>query len=524
MGEGYTLRDFKFRLIAIVVILSLLISSIMALNSIQSSTQQPQASEEPFSISINPSGIIQLATNHVQFFTANGSDDTIAKTYDWWVVASNKEFVNSTNYLLLTYENQANFKFLDSAIESCWLSVVAKTANTVCNSTVTVQQIKIEPTTAPQQGGNGTPTSQNTQNSQNQNFFTTTNGVSSVSYIVQPTDNGQFEVIKGSDGKTISDYTSKSANASLNKAIASGGIIAIKNGDYLGAELVVPANANIISEPDVTGIKYTSIASGARIDEPTFNAAFGSYVKGTYTVSADVKCIAFHQTTYLAFKSDRSIYFQSTNASYVILSAIQAMNDGGSLIVVEPLLLDSTILIEKSITIEFANFGDTNNPNILFIGSGNVFTINSPLIAKYAGREITLRNIRIDGQGNGENGIEVAGIVSLYVDDVKISNMGGKGFYSYGKGVFLRGTTITTSTNQKEGFDMVTGQIDMQLIFAVGNGGTTYCNAVFKNVGPGFIGRLVASGGGGKQSNYGAYFVSGNFGLTIGTLHLEASC
>lgn len=25
----------------------------------------------------------------------------------------------------------------------------------------------------------------------------------------------------------------------------------------------------------------------------------------------------------------------------------------------------------------------------------------------------------------------------------------------------------------------------------------------------------------GKQSNYGAYFVSGNFGLTIGTLHLE---
>ena len=69
---------------------------------------------------------------------------------------------------------------------------------------------------------------------------------------------------------------------------------------------------------------------------------------------------------------------------------------------------------------------------------------------------------------------------------------------------------------------MISGQIDMQLIFAVGNGGTKYCNAVFKNVGPGFIGRLVASGGGGKQSNYGAYFVSGNFGLTIGTLHLEA--
>ncbi len=499
----------------------MLVSSIVTLNSIQSSEQQPQASAESFSVSINPSGTIQLVTNQVQFFTANGSDNTTTRTYDWWVVASNKEFVNSTNYLLLTYENQAYFKFLDSSMEFCWLNLAAKTATNVCNSTVALQQLTIEPTTPPQQGGDDTPTSQNTQNSQNQNFFTTINGVSPVSYIVQPTDNGQFEVIRGSDGNIISDYTSKSANASLNKAIALGGTIAIKRGDYSGAELVVPSNVNIISEPDVTGIKYTSIASGARIDEPTFNAAFGSYVKGTYTVSADLKSIAFHQTTYLAFKSDKSIYFQSTNASYVILSALQAMNDGGSLIVVEPLLLDSTILIEKSITIEFANFGDTNNPNILFTGSGNVFTIDSPLIAKYAGREITLRNIRIDGQGNGENGIEVAGIVSLYVDDVKICNMGGKGFYSYAKGVFLRGTTITTSTNQKEGFVMLSGQIDMQLIFAVGNGGTTYSNVVFKNVGPGFIGRLVASGGAGKQSNYGAYFVSGNFGLTIGTLHLE---
>jgi hypothetical protein len=325
----------------------------------------------------------------------------------------------------------------------------------------------------------------------------------------------------GSDGNEIPEYTSKSANTTLNKAIALGGTVAIKSGDYSEAELVVPANVNIISEPEVTGIKYASIANGARIDEPTFNAAFGTYVQGDYTVAADTNCLAFQKTSYLAFKPDKSIYWQSTNASYVIISALQAMSDGDSLIVVDPLTLDSTILIEKSVTIEFSNFGDTNNPNILFAGSGNVFTINSPLISKYAGREITLRNIRIDGQGNGENGIEVDGTVSLYAYDVKICNMGGKGFYSNAKGVFLRGTTITTATNQKEGFHMISGQIDMQLIFAVGNGGTNYCNAVFKDVGPGFIGRLVASGGAGKQSNYGAYFVSGNFGLTIGTLHLE---
>jgi len=501
--------------------MSVLVSSIIVVNSFQINAQQPQASAEPFSISINPSGIIQLATNHIQFFTAYGSDDTILTTYDWWVVAPEKEIVNSTNYLLLTYENEAYFKFLDKSIEFCWLTIAAKTATAACNSTVTIQQITSQPTTAPQQGSNGTPIPQNAQNSQNQNTITIIKAVSAVRAIVQPTDNGQFEVIMGSDGNEIPEYTSTSANTTLNKAIALGGTVAIKSGDYSGAELVVPANVNIISEPDVTGIKYASIANGARIDEPTFNAAFGSYVQGDYTVAADTNCLAFQKTSYLAFKPDKSIYWQSTNASYVIISALQAMNDGDSLLIVDPLTLDSTILIEKSVTIEFANFGDTNNPNIIFTGSGNVFTINSPLIAKYVGREITLRNIRIDGQGNGENGIEIDGTVTLYAYDVKICNMGGKGFYSNAKGVFLRGTTITTATNQKEGFHMISGQIDIQLIFAVGNGGTNYCNAVFKDVGPGFIGRLVASGGAGKQSNYGAYFVSGNFGLTIGTLHLE---
>jgi hypothetical protein len=518
--EKENLKEGKLRFIAVVAITLVLFSSIAALNSIQSNAQQPQTSTEAFSVSINPPGTIQLATNHVQFFTAIGSNDTVIATYDWRVVGLEKEIVNSTNYQLITDENAAYFKFIDKSIEFCWLTVVAKTTTTVCNATATIQQITNQPIPT-QQASNSTPIPQNTPNSQNQNSTNTIKAVSSVSYIVQPTDNGQYEVVRGSDGNTVPQYTSKSANTTLNKAIASGGTVAIKSGDYSGAELIVPANVNIISEPDVKGIQYTSIANGARIDEPTFNAAFGSYVQGDYTVAADASCIAFKQVSYLAFKSDKSIYWQSTNASFVMISALQAMNDGDSLIVASLLTLDSTILIEKSVTIEFANFGDTNNPNILFTGSGNVFEINSPLIAKYAGREITLRNMRIDGKGNGENGIEVDGIVSLYVYDVKICNMGGKGFYSNARGVFLRGTTLTVSTNQKEGFHMISGQIDIQLIFAVGNGGTNYYNAVFKDVGPGFVGRLVASGGAGKQSNYGAYFVSGNFGLTIGTLHLE---
>jgi hypothetical protein len=132
--------------------MSVLVSSIIVVNSFQINAQQPQASAEPFSISINPSGIIQLATNHIQFFTASGSDDTILTTYDWWVVAPEKEIVNSTNYLLLTYENEAYFKFFDKSIEFCWLTIAAKTATAACNSTVTIQQITSQPTTAPPTG------------------------------------------------------------------------------------------------------------------------------------------------------------------------------------------------------------------------------------------------------------------------------------------------------------------------------------------------------------------------------------
>ena len=198
------------------------------------------------------------------------------------------------------------------------------------------------------------------------------------------------------------------------------------------------------------------------------------------------------------------------------------MENSNSVTIMDPLKLDSTTTLDKSVEIDFANFGDTNNPNIIFTGTGNCITINPPqLIAKHAAIEITIRNLRIDGQGHGENGIEISETVTLYAYDLKISNMGGKGFYSHAWSTFLRGSTITVSTNNKEGFYMNMGQIDVDLIFAVGNGGENYCNAVFQDVGPGSVGRLVASGGAGAKSSYGAYFLSGNFGLTIGTLHLE---
>ena len=87
----------------------------------------------------------------------------------------------------------------------------------------------------------------------------------------------------------------------MNSAIALGGIIAIKGGDYSGAELIVPSNVSIIADPTVTGIKYASIANGARIDEPTFNQAFRGYAQDDYTIVSNRTCLASSQTWYLAF-------------------------------------------------------------------------------------------------------------------------------------------------------------------------------------------------------------------------------
>src|SRR5665811_265806 len=206
--------------------------------------------------------------DRVQIFTANTSDTNFAKTYDWSITnPTNKQYTNTTNYLLLTNENQAYFKFLDNSAEFYWLNVQANAGTIKGNSTVTIQYSNNQTKTNTQQEGID---HENTAN-----------------YIIRPTGTGEYQVINGSYGTTIPALTSRNANTTLNNAIALGGIIAIKSGNYSGAELTVPSNVSIIAGPTVTGIKYASIANGARIDEPTFNQAFRSYAQDDYTIVAN---------------------------------------------------------------------------------------------------------------------------------------------------------------------------------------------------------------------------------------------
>ena|GEM_PF-4785004 len=154
------------------------------------------------------------------------------------------------------------------------------------------------------------------------------NLVTNANYIVTPTNKGSYQVFSRADFSIIPSATTNSANTSLNTAIALGGTIEIRAGNYTGAQLIVPGNATIVAESGVTGIKYESIANGAKIDEPAFNAAFGAYDSGSFTIATNANNTATDAKFYLAFKSDNSIYWFTTDASTVFQSVLNDSTQG----------------------------------------------------------------------------------------------------------------------------------------------------------------------------------------------------
>ena len=324
-------QSVRSKLFVMVLVGLLLIGSFIAYIGFQGGLSQRNtvlALPQSLSVSIAPSGPVQLTLNQTQVFVANVTNQDIPLSYAWSIEnSSTGNFaVNGTNYLLLTHGNQAVFKFLEGNVDFCWLSVLVSSSISG-GATVTIQYVSSQPVkVTDQQGGDGQDNQQ--AQTQNQNYFQSyytnvyNNLVSTASYIVETDGKGGYQVINGTDGNIITDYTSTSANTTLNSAIASGGIIAIRSGNYSAAQLIVPANATIIAEPGVTGIKYASIADGARIDEPAFNSAFGGYSSGSYTIATNATSLATTDTWYLAFKPDNSIYWSSTNNSLIISNAV----------------------------------------------------------------------------------------------------------------------------------------------------------------------------------------------------------
>lgn len=284
----------------------------------------PTYTQELITLFIEPTGPIQLQINQTQIFKAiTNQQDNLSLKWSLENPFTNNQAVNETNYLLVTKGNQALFKILTDDTDVYLLHCI-ETSNDTIDATVTILYKSEGPLAQ-----NPSTSWQDKAASETitQNYYSTNvyNLASAASYIIRY-DNGFFTVINGTTGQTIPDFTSDSANKTLNKVVSLGGSIAIRAGDYSGAELHLPGNCSIYAEPGVKGIKYASITDGARIDEPNFNAAFGKYTSGTSTIVNNRTSSATDTQMYLAFSADNSIYFASENATTVINKAIDSVD------------------------------------------------------------------------------------------------------------------------------------------------------------------------------------------------------
>jgi hypothetical protein len=341
----------------------LLIGTLITYSKLSISSQSEPvalALTQSLSVSIEPSSV-QLNPNQIQVFTANVSTLEASLSYHWSIEnSSTNNFVaNGTHYLLLAQGNQAVFKFLEQPLDFCWLNVYVNSTSISGKATVAIQNLNLQPAKVTEnQVSNVQPNQQTQTQSQNYytNYYTTVNNLASTaSYIVKTDGKDQYQVINGTDGNLITDYTSTSPDATLNNAIGLGGIVAIRAGNYSGTQLNVPANVSIVAEPGVTGIEYASIANGAKITEPTFNLAFGGYSSGSITVATNLTAAATSATWFLAFKPDNSIFYASTSSDTTLncaletggIIAIRAGNYSGAQLIVPS---TASIIAEPNVT------------------------------------------------------------------------------------------------------------------------------------------------------------------------------
>lgn len=433
MGRGFSIKAHIVRSIVLVLLLIGFIVTISAIAYISlgsglTGKETALGLPQSLSVSIIPSGPVQLTTQQTEVFIANVSSTDSSLSYTWSIENSHQSsVVNGTHYVLLTHNNQAVFKFLGSTVDFCWLNVeVNSTIATAGSATVTIQYVNPPVEAKNQQKASEqlnqqtstltqtpiptqTPT-QTTNNYQNNNTSIFANSTSNAKFIIQPTVQGYYQVIKGIDGSIVTEYSSTDANTTLNSAISGGGIIAIMSGDYSGAQLIVPPNANIIAAPDVAGIMYASIAIGARINEPAFNAAFGGYQAGDYTVTTNATSSATLKTLTLAFKPDNTVRFASTNASYV-LNRLASL--GGSIFVKGNLTLTSSIILSRSDT---SLYSDGSTGLLYFCGVNGLNITGS-------GIKVSNLDIRQGGYERTKTGITCSGTYNKTIGYETLSNL-----------------------------------------------------------------------------------------------------
>lgn len=139
-------------------------------------------------------------------------------------------------------------------------------------------------------------------------------GISPGTYIINATGSN-YQAWYGSTSTLAWSSTNSSAviqNALGNTTVS--GTVYVRNGTY-NAVVSIPANVRLIVEGNNSGISYSAIGDGARIDSSEFYAGWGGYSTGSYTM-------ATNGTNYCAFRPDDTIYSFGTNVSRTMNNAL----------------------------------------------------------------------------------------------------------------------------------------------------------------------------------------------------------
>ena len=247
----------------------------------------------------------------------------------------------------------------------------------------------------------------------------------SASQIVTADGLGWFRVVKGIDGSVISSLSSTNPSTTINGALALGGLTFINNGAYTGASLVVPATATLVTAPQVTGITYASIASGARVDEPTFNTCFGGYSSGSYTIVTGSSAVTGGATWYLAFNPSNVISWSSTNFATVFNTAT---NLGGKII-----LAGSSFTTNDPLWINHTNtYVEGLGENLTAVNAGSSFSLSKDLLTIADGvNYVGVSGLLLDGKNYANSSIlhiqtpsNGVGHTSINLDGVYLSGVG----------------------------------------------------------------------------------------------------
>lgn len=371
-------------LLSIFLIIIVALSSVVVYQNLVTPNSAEAKVPDVLGVTISPAGqSFQLGVNSSKTFIPQVSNGTGPFTYTWSIsptgnfnLSINDEVVSLVNASTVEFSSASLTLEFPYAVENEFVQVAVSVVDATGTEGESYSIMVADPYTSP--------------------GYKFDASIATAAVVCRADGLGWYRAYDGLTGAKIAALDSTNPDTTLDGALLAyaGKTVYVDGGSWVGAVLAVPANTVLIADPSTTGIKYGSIGNGARIDEPNFNAAFGGYVGGTYSIVANQSSVASTTSLYFAFKPDNSIYWVSSNASY---PAQTALNSKPNIKFAE-----GTFVVASAIAVPSAAFIDGSGWQTMLSGD-NIFTVA-------AKTNWTIQNLYMHGSTTGgHTAISIAG-------------------------------------------------------------------------------------------------------------------